>query len=109
MKTIEERAKSAWFNYEYHEGYLYEKVFCDGYAQGVQSEHEELTRWRDPRKELPPLYDNIMVKYMASDRCENIAIVWRSAGDAGGYNYTISGTSVTMNSRDVLGWRPIHE
>lgn len=109
MKKIEERAKSAWFNYEYREGCLYEKCFCDGYAQGAKSEYEELIRWRDPRKELPPLYDNVMVKYIASYRYENTAIVRRSVGDAGGYNYTISGTGVTINSRDVLGWRPIHE
>ena len=50
-----------------------------------------------------------MVKYMALDGCEHVAIAWRSAGDAGGCTYTISGTGVAINSRNVIGWREIHE
>lgn len=49
MKPIEERAKE------------YEKKYYDGAAsecrlafiRGAQSERAELTRWRDPKEELP--------------------------------------------------------
>lgn len=50
-----------------------------------------------------------MVKYKVSDGCEHITIGWRSAGDAGGYIYAISGTGVTINSQNILGWRMIHQ
>ena len=50
MKTIEERAK------EYAE-----KCHCQntewGFIAGAQAEHELLTRWNDPKKELPPIYE----------------------------------------------------
>lgn len=46
MKTIEEKAK------EYAA-----KCHCQntewGFIAGAQSEHEELTRWHDPKEELP--------------------------------------------------------
>lgn len=88
-------------------------IYCEdliqAYLAGAKSEREELTRWHDPKEELPPIYDNVMVKYMALDGCEHVAIAWRSAGDAGGCTYTISGTGVAINSRNVIGWREIHE
>lgn len=70
---------------------------------------KELTKWNDPDEELPPIYDNVMVKYMALDGCEHVAIAWRSAGDTGGCTYAISGTGVTINSRNIIGWREIPE
>lgn len=122
MKTIEERAK------EFCEKNICvecgNRKNCDrkclGYCiptfsalewliQFGKSQHAELTRWNDPKKELPPIYENVMVKYKASDGCEHITIAWRSAGDAGGYIYAISGTGVTINSQNILGWREIQE
>lgn len=102
MKTIEERAK------EYAEKCHLQNTEW-GFIAGAQAEHELLTRWRDPKKELPPIYENVMVKYKASNGGEHITIAWRSAGDAGGYIYAISGTGVTINSQNILGWREIHE
>lgn len=88
-------------------------IYCEdliqAYLAGAKAGREELTRWHDPKEELPPIYDNVMVKYMALDGCEHVAIAWRSAGDAGGCTYTISGTGVAINSRNVIGWREIHE
>lgn len=88
-------------------------IYCEdliqAYLAGAKAGREELTRWHDPKEELPQIYDNVMVKYMALDGCEHVAIAWRSAGDAGGCTYTISGTGVAINSRNVIGWREIHE
>ena len=53
MKPIEERANAAWSDYEYREGELYSTCFMDGFSAGAQSERDELTRWRDPKVELP--------------------------------------------------------
>ena len=90
----------------------YKGLIKDAYHAAIvqlQKQHEELTRWYDPKEELPPIYDNVMVKYMALDGCEHVATAWRSAGDAGGCIYAISGTGVTINSQNVIGWREIHE
>ena len=40
MKTIEERAKEAWDNYEYREGELYQSCFTDGFVAGTKYEQE---------------------------------------------------------------------
>lgn len=85
------------------------RMVRESFIHGMERMHEELTRWHDPKEELPPIYDNVMVKYMALDGCEHVAIAWRSAGDAGGYIYAISGTGATINNRNIIGWREIHK
>lgn len=110
MKTIEERAKDCVRHLT--QGWVLEAAgeqLEALFIAGAESERAELTRWNDPKKELPPIYENVMVKYKASDGCEHITIAWRSAGDAGGYIYAISGTGVTINSQNILGWREIQE
>lgn len=113
MKTIEERGGDFATNYEVladdgHQKNEYE-IARESYITGAKCEHSLLTRWNDPQKELPPIYENVMIKYKASDGCVHITIAWRSAGDAGGYTYAISGTGVTINSQNILGWRMIHQ
>lgn len=56
MKTIEERAIE------------YDAIcrFCDNvfaFIAGAQSEHEELTRWNDPKEVLPDEGTEVLVKY----------------------------------------------
>lgn len=85
------------------------RMVRESFIHGMERMREEMIRWHDPKEELPPIYDNVMVKYMALDGCEHVAIAWRSAGDAGGYTYAISGTGVAINSRNVIGWREILE
>ena len=108
METIDERVDEYTREHMYHGGYDIEDV-RSAYMDGMLAEHDRLTRWHDPKEELPPIYDNVLVKYMALDGCEHVAIAWRSAGDAGGCTYAISGTGVTINSRNIVGWREIHE
>ena len=62
MKPIEERANAAWSDYEYREGELYSTCFMDGFSAGAQSERDELTRWRDPKVELPNDNRDVLVK-----------------------------------------------
>lgn len=103
MKTIEEMSR------DYQRSDEDDGTTATAFQNGAEWMCKELTRWHDPKEELPPIYDNVMVKYMALDGCEHVAIAWRSAGDAGGYTYAISGTGVAINSRNVIGWREIHE
>lgn len=116
METIEERATKYACDGCMPDGIecdscynIHGKCERDAYIAGAKAERKVLTKWNDPQEELPPIYDNVMVKYMALDGCEHVAIAWRSAGDAGGCTYIISGTGVAINSRNVIGWREIHE
>lgn len=102
MKTIEERARQ----------YAAEHPGCQntewGYIAGAQCEHELLTRWHDPKEELPEYYKVVAVKWYGSG-LNHISTAWLSAGDAGGYLWTIEGTSRLINVKNIIGWREIHE
>lgn len=74
----------------------------------IAFEREELTRWHDPKEELPEYYKVVEVKWYGSGLIR-ISTAWLSAGDAGGYLWTIEGTSRLINVRNILGWREIHE
>lgn len=107
MKTIEERAKEAWFDYEYREGELYNTCFTDGFLAGAKSEREELLRWRDPREELPEKFQTVLVK---TDVDINIGFYYGhgefSVGDMG--NGLVDRKDEYKDSYLILGWRPIN-
>lgn len=67
---------------------------------------KELTRWHDPKEELPEYYKAVEVKYKLSGLIR-ISTAWLSAGDAGGYLRTIDGTNRII--KNIIGWREIHE
>lgn len=98
MKSIEERAKE------------YEKKYYDGAAsecrlafiRGAQSEHEELTRWHDPKEELPEIGKDVLfrIKYPSTNM----------------FSYQVGQLQDNGRVRlprielgDIVGWRPIHE
>lgn len=94
MKSIEERAKE------------YEKKYYDGAAlecrlafiRGAQSERAELTRWHDPKEELP------------EDRTHVLAKTTRGNFEVVFYDHRMEiWYSVSSTYRTVLGWREIHE
>lgn len=70
MKTIEQRATE----YACDDGVMpdspecescfniYGKCTRDAYIAGAKSEHEGLTRWHDPKEELPPAETVVLVK-----------------------------------------------
>lgn len=121
MKTIEERAKAFCENNICVD--CGDRKNCDRGCVGCsistysalewliqfgKSEHEELMRWHDPKEELPEYYKVVEVKWYGSGLIR-ISTAWLSAGDAGGYLWTIEGTSRLINVKNILGWREIHE
>lgn len=109
MKTIEERAKE-WID-SLGAGLVHpynRQAMIDAYIAGAKAQYEELTRWHNPKEELPEYYKVVEVKWYGSGLIR-ISTAWLSAGDAGGYLWTIEGTSRLINVKNILGWREIQE
>lgn len=91
---------------------LLESMARESIANKVLSNKREeitrLTRWHDPKEELPEYYKAVEIKHRRSGLIR-ISTAWMSAGDAGGYLWTIDGTNVLVNAKNVIGWREIHE
>ena len=105
MKPIEERANAAWSDYEYREGELYSTCFMDGFSAGAQSERDELTRWRDPKVELPNDNRDVLVK---TTLCREYCIAFYKAN--GGRNHHWHENNGSLDDDMVIGWgRPILE
>lgn len=102
MKTIEERANAAWSDYEYREGELYSTCFIDGFSAGAQSERDELTRWRDPKEELPPVGKIVLVKIIFGS-----GYTLAKRGDEGWWY--VDSEEWAMSDKQVIGWLPIYE
>lgn len=107
MKTIDERADMYCREHAYQGGYDLEDVRA-AHISGAEAEHDLLTRWHDPKEELPEYYKVVAVKWYGSGQTR-ISTAWLSAGDAGGYLWTIEGTNRLINVKNILGWREIHE
>lgn len=102
MKTIEEIAR------DYQRSDEDDGTTATAFQNGAEWMRKELTRWHDPKEELPQYYNVVEVKWYGSG-LSRISTAWLSAGDAGGYLWTIEGTSRLINVRNILGWREIHE
>ena len=74
-----------------------------------KSEHTGLTRWHDPKEELPEYVKVVEVKYKAFNKIM-MAIAFR-LGDlwSGKNKWCIDGTSVRIVHENILGWREIQE
>mgnify|MGYP001523361608 FL=1 len=74
-----------------------------------KSEHTGLTRWHDPKEELPEYVKVVEVKYKAFNKIM-MAIAFR-LGDlwSGKNKWGIDGTSVRIDHENILGWREIQE
>ena len=74
-----------------------------------KSEHTGLTRWHDPKEELPEYVKVVEVKYKAFNKIM-MAIAFR-LGDlwSGKNKWCIDGTSVRIAHENILGWREIQE
>lgn len=122
MKTIEERAKAFCENNICVD--CGDRKNCDRGCVGCciptfsvlewliqfgKSEHEELTRWHDPKEELPEYVKVVEVKYKAFNKIM-MAIAFR-LGDlwSGKNKWCIDGTSVRIDLENILGWREIQE
>lgn len=122
MKTIEERAK------EFCENNICvdceDRKNCDRGCVGCsistysalewliqfgKSEHAELTRWHDPKEELPEYVKVVEVKYKAFGKIM-MAVAWRlGCLDCGEDAWYIDGTSRHIDPEAIIGWREIHE
>lgn len=102
MKTIEERAK------EYAEKCYVQNTEW-GFIAGAQAEHELLTRWHDPKEELPEYVKAVEVKYKAFGKIM-MAVAWRlGCLDNGEDVWYIDGTSRRIYHENIIGWRELQE
>lgn len=85
---------------------IYESAICQLILQ-----REELTRWRDPKKELPDNNHCVLIKI--TDGQQECIYLGSREGDAwmadGGYVFHSNVASVIGFDGVVIGWRPIHE
>lgn len=97
MKTIEERAK------EYAEKCYVQNTEW-GFIAGAQAEHELLTRWHDPKENMPEPNHDVLTKWRWKDGSGEIISV-------GGFNGEEMGAHAIVYPElfDVIGWREIHE
>lgn len=79
---------------------------ASAFIAGAEWMRREPTRWHDPKDEMPEYYKAVEVKYKLSGLIR-ISTAWLSAGDAGGYLWTIDGTNRII--KNIIGWREIHE
>ncbi len=88
----------------------YSRLFAEA-AEMAEEEVEErvraeLTRWHDPKAELPPFQMEVLVKFSSGD----YAVAWRWAHPTLGDGWTTDGIGVMVESSNpVIGWREIHE
>lgn len=101
MKTIEERADEyIGHPYEIDEGGAISGM-RNAFCMGAASEHEELTRWHDPKVELP--HDDrsvlIILRAVSSDKMRYAVGCYRRQQWVG----------FAIGHEEVVGWREIHE
>lgn len=109
MKTIEERAK------EYAQAiYGYAPAIEIAFIRGARSEHELLTRWHDPKEELPDSNKTVLVKVIDELDNESICLGTREGDeytidDAGEFRVGVCFDNESMPDMNVkvIGWREI--
>ena len=83
-------------------------IYCEdliqAYLAGAKSEREELTRWHDPKEELPKDNRDVLVK---TTLCARYCIAFYKAN--GARNYHWHENNGPLDDDMVIGWRPIHE
>ena len=69
---------------------------------------EELTRWHDPKEELPEYAEVVEVKYKAFGKIM-MAVAWRlGCSDSGEDVWYIDGTLTRIDPETIIGWREIY-
>lgn len=110
MKTIEERIQeyvaNAWVELDqFNEDHVtFENIVTSACIVGTNFEYEELTRWRDPKVELPNDNRDVLVK---TTLCREYCIAFYKAN--GGRNHHWHENNGSLDDDMVIGWRPIHE
>jgi len=76
------------------------------FIAGAQSEHEQLTRWCDPKVELPEYRKRVLVKF--KDGMYDCLFREKHLYLGDGWSYGGGGILVE-DENPVIGWREIHE
>ena len=91
------------------EDIIYRDDLARAYASGAKEERAELTRWHDPKEELPEYAEVVEVKYKAFGKIM-MAVAWRlGCSDSGEDVWYIDGTLKRIDPEAIIGWREIHE
>lgn len=106
MKTIEEIAKEyaekAWAAIpigDFDEDHVtFDNIVTEAYIAGAKSEHAELTRWHDPKEEMPEPYKSVLVK--AANMCYGVGFYEPQSACFADIGYL---------GATIIGWRDIHE
>lgn len=109
MKTIEERIQeyvaNAWVELDqFNEDHVtFENIVTSACVVGANFEYEELTRWSDPKEELPQNGQLVLCK--TSDKKLPFVTVKYDCSEWWIYVYP----GWTSIGHKIIGWRPIHE
>lgn len=106
MKTIEERAsefieKAA--NGQEVPDYINE-LLKNCYCAAVEEEHEELTKWHDPKEPPKEEYMTILLRFRYN---KHIQRYMYCTGFYGSGQFVVGDTK--FNADNITGWRYIHE
>lgn len=112
METIEERAKeyanilgATLFMDSPEEDIIYRDDLARAYASGAKEERAELTRWHDPKEELPEERRDVEVK---TDK-GTVSVCNMELDELGRRFWNVSRTNYMIPDANILGWREIHE
>lgn len=103
MKTLEElrnNAEKIMFG-ETIEGSLPESLARLSFRAGWDAAVKELTRWRNPTKELPDGSEDVLIK---TTMCRRYCVAFRNDGSK---NYRWQENNGSIDDDMVIGWRPI--
>lgn len=103
MKTIDERADMYCREHAYQGGYDLEDVRA-AHISGAEAEHEELTRWRNPKEELPEEHIDVEVK---TDKGK-VSVCNMDLDELGHRFWNVSRTNYMIPDANIIGWREIH-
>lgn len=105
MKTIEERAKE-WVDSPEAAAHPYNRRgMIDAYIAGSKAKYEELTRWHDPKEELPEKYKDVEIK---TDKGK-VSVCNMDLDERGRRYWYVSRTDYMIPDANIIGWREIHE
>lgn len=112
MKTIEERATEYACDGCMPNGCecdscynIHGKCEHDAYIAGAKSEREELTRWHDPKEEMPEERRDVEVK---TDKGK-VSVCNMDLDELGHRFWNVSRTNYMIPDANIIGWREIHE
>ena len=81
---------------------IYRNNVEDAFIAGAKSEHKELTRWRDPKEELPVRWHEVILKIKDCDE----DIYYRIGVLYDNDRFQFAGYRI---GSEIIGWREIHE